>query len=100
MENSTVYNETTEPQAKPPRRLFSCTLQHLRGWRLPTKVLQAILSLLAVICEEMVENCTKCSGLYFFEFISCSAFLLSILILFMYCTEVYEKFGEDKVQRM
>ncbi|XP_029865859.1 CKLF-like MARVEL transmembrane domain-containing protein 6 isoform X2 [Aquila chrysaetos chrysaetos] len=57
-----------------------------------------ILSLLAVICEEIVEGCIKCGGLYFFEFTSCSAFLLSLLILCVYCTDVYETFGEDKVQ--
>ncbi|NXJ00595.1 CKLF6 protein, partial [Psophia crepitans] len=100
MENGAVYNDTTEPQAKPLRRPFGCTLRHLRGWRLPTKALQAIVSLLAVICEEVVENCIKCSGLYFFEFVSCSAFLLSLLILCVYCTHVYEKFGEDKVQKV
>ncbi|XP_064907697.1 CKLF-like MARVEL transmembrane domain-containing protein 6 [Columba livia] len=100
MENGAVYNETTEPQAKPPRRPFGCTLQHLRGWRLPTKAFQAILSLLAVIFEEIVEDCIKCGGLYFFEFISWSAFLLSLFILCVYCTDVYETFGEDKAQRV
>ncbi|PKU35577.1 cklf-like marvel transmembrane domain-containing protein 6 [Limosa lapponica baueri] len=59
-----------------------------------------ILSLLAVICEEIVEDCINCGGLYFFEFTSCSAFLLSLLILCVYCTDVYETFGEDKVQRV
>ncbi|NXF34214.1 CKLF6 protein, partial [Nyctibius bracteatus] len=100
MENGAVYNETTEPQAKQPHRPFGCTLRHLRGWRLPIKALQTILSLLAVICEEIVEDCIKCGGLYFFEFISCSAFLLSLLILCVYCTAVYETLGEDKVQRV
>ncbi|XP_074716802.1 CKLF-like MARVEL transmembrane domain-containing protein 6 [Strix uralensis] len=100
MENGAVYNETTEPQAKPPRCPFACTRRHLRPWRLSAKALQAILSLLAVICEEIVEDCIKCGGLYVFEFVSCSAFLLSLLILCVYCTDVYETFGEDKVQRM
>ncbi|XP_075601853.1 CKLF-like MARVEL transmembrane domain-containing protein 6 [Balearica regulorum gibbericeps] len=100
MENGSVYNETTEPQVKSPRRPFGCTLRHLWGWRLPTKALQAILSLLAVICEEVVEDCIKCGGLYFFEFTSCSAFLLTLLIPCVYCTDVYETFGEDKVQRV
>ncbi|KFQ98175.1 CKLF-like MARVEL transmembrane domain-containing protein 6, partial [Nipponia nippon] len=58
-----------------------------------------ILSLLAVICEEIVEDCIKCGGLYFFEFVSCSAFLLSLLILCVYCTGAYETLGEDKVQK-
>ncbi|NWW87983.1 CKLF6 protein, partial [Rhynochetos jubatus] len=100
MENGAVYNETTEPQAKRPRRPFGCTLRHLRGWRLPAKALQAILSLVAVICEEIVEDCIACGGLYFFEFTSCSAFLLSLLVLCVYCTDVYETFGEEKVQKV
>uniref|UniRef100_A0A8C8BK18 CKLF like MARVEL transmembrane domain containing 6 n=1 Tax=Otus sunia TaxID=257818 RepID=A0A8C8BK18_9STRI len=100
MENGAVYNETTEPQAKPPRRPFGCTRRHLPPWRLSAKAFQAILSLLAVICEEIVEDCIKCGGLYVFEFVSCSAFLLSLLILCVYCTDIYETFGEDKVQRM
>ncbi|KAM6142892.1 CKLF-like MARVEL transmembrane domain-containing protein 6 [Phoenicopterus ruber ruber] len=100
MENGAVYGETTEPEAKVRRRPFGCTLRHLWGWRLPAKAFQAILSLVAVICEEIVEDCIKCGGLYFFEFTSCSAFLLSLLILFVYCTDVYDTFGEDKVQKV
>ncbi|XP_068791617.1 CKLF-like MARVEL transmembrane domain-containing protein 6 [Struthio camelus] len=99
MENGAVYNETTEPQGKPPRRACGCTLRHLRGWRRAAKALQALLSLLAVICEEIVEDCIKCGGLYFFEFTSCSALLLSLLILCVYCTIAYETFGKDKVER-
>ncbi|NXQ22722.1 CKLF6 protein, partial [Peucedramus taeniatus] len=102
MDNGAVYNETTEPEAKAPRRPFSfgCTLRHLRGWRLPVKVVQTILSFVAVVCEEIVDDCITCSGLYFFEFTSCSAFLLSLLILYVYCTDLYESLGEDKVQKL
>ncbi|NXX38016.1 CKLF6 protein, partial [Tricholaema leucomelas] len=100
MESHAVYNQTTEPQTKPSRRPFGCTLRHLGGWRLPTKALQSILSLLAVICEEIVEYCIRCGGLYFFEFVSCSAFLLSLLSLCVYCTDVYGTLEEDKVQRV
>ncbi|NXK50339.1 CKLF6 protein, partial [Chauna torquata] len=100
MENGAVYNETTEPQAKVPRHRCGCTLRHLRGWRLVPKALQPFLSLLAVIFEEIVEDCINCGGLYFFEFTSCSAFLLSLLILCVYCTVVYETFGNDKVKRV
>ncbi|NXO96250.1 CKLF6 protein, partial [Certhia brachydactyla] len=101
MESGAVYNDTTEPRAKAPRRrLFGCTLRHLRGWRLPAKVVQTIFSFVAVVCEEIVDECSTCGGLYFFEFISCTAFLLSLLILCMYCTELYESLGEDKVQKL
>ncbi|XP_027495186.1 CKLF-like MARVEL transmembrane domain-containing protein 6 [Corapipo altera] len=101
MENGAVYNETTEPKAKwPRRRPFGCTLRHLPGWRLPAKAVQAIFSFVAVTCEEIVEDCSNCGGLYFFEFTSCSAFLLSLLILSVYCTDVYETLGEDKVEKL
>ncbi|KAM9303819.1 CKLF-like MARVEL transmembrane domain-containing protein 6 isoform 1-T1 [Morus bassanus] len=100
MQDGAVYNETTEPQAKPTHRPFGCTLRRLQGWRLGAKACQAILSLLAVICEEIVGDCIKCAGLYIFEFISCSAFLLSLLILCVYCTDIYKRFEEDKVQRV
>ncbi|XP_030914757.1 CKLF-like MARVEL transmembrane domain-containing protein 6 [Geospiza fortis] len=59
-----------------------------------------IFSLVAVVCEELVEECYNCSALYFFEFVSCSAFLLSLLILYMHCTDLYESLGEDKVQKL
>ncbi|XP_025954339.1 CKLF-like MARVEL transmembrane domain-containing protein 6 [Dromaius novaehollandiae] len=102
MENGNVYNETTEPQGKPPRRPCGCrcTLQNLRARRWAAKALQALFSLLAVICEEIVENCIKCDGLYFFEFTSCSALLLSLLILCVYCTTAYETFGKDKIEKV
>ncbi|XP_050183641.1 CKLF-like MARVEL transmembrane domain-containing protein 6 isoform X2 [Myiozetetes cayanensis] len=101
MENGAVYNETTEPEAKPSRRRsFGCTLRHLPGWRLPAKAVQALFSFAAVICEEIVEDCSNCGGLYFFEFTSCSAFLLSLLVLCVYCTDVYETLGEDKVEKL
>ncbi|NWR35531.1 CKLF6 protein, partial [Tachuris rubrigastra] len=101
MENGAVYNETTEPEAKPPRRRScGCTLRHLPGWRLPAKAVQALFSFVAVICEEIVEDCSNCGGLYFFEFTSCSAFLLSLLILCVYCTDVFETLREDKVEKL
>ncbi|NXF14436.1 CKLF6 protein, partial [Rhodinocichla rosea] len=101
MDGSSVYNATTEPEVKTPRRLpLGCTLRRLRGWRLGVKVTQTIFSLVAVVCEEIVEECFTCSGLYFFEFISCSAFLLSLLILYVYCTNLYESLGEDKVKKL
>ncbi|NXG02382.1 CKLF6 protein, partial [Sakesphorus luctuosus] len=101
MENGAVYNETTEPEAKRPcRSPLGCTLQHLQGWRLPVKGAQAMLSFVAVICEEIVEECIRCGGLYFFEFTSCSAFFLSLLILCVYCTDVYETLGKDKVEKL
>ncbi|NXM84580.1 CKLF6 protein, partial [Oenanthe oenanthe] len=102
MEDGTVYNDTTEPQTKSPRRCprIGFTLRRLWGWRLPVKVIQTLFSFVALVCEEIVDDCTSCHGLYIFEFISCSAFLLSLLILCAYCTDLYESLGEDTVQKL
>jgi hypothetical protein len=39
-----------------------------------------------------------CGGLYFFEFVSCSAFLLSLLLLIVYCTPVHDRVDTGKVK--
>nr|XP_058933409.1 CKLF-like MARVEL transmembrane domain-containing protein 6 isoform X2 [Kogia breviceps] len=103
MENGAVYRSTTEAHPGPARGARSglvayFTLRRLKRTRLIIKLLQLVLSLLAFICEEVVSQCTLCRGLYFFEFVSCSAFLLSLLLLIVYCTPVYEKVDHAKVK--
>ncbi|XP_010217653.1 PREDICTED: CKLF-like MARVEL transmembrane domain-containing protein 6 [Tinamus guttatus] len=75
---------------------------YVGGYRLrnAAKRLLLLFSLLAVICEEVVENPLRCGGLYFFEFTSCSALLLSLLALCLYCTAAYERFGKENVERV
>ncbi|KAL8165442.1 UNVERIFIED_CONTAM: hypothetical protein K2H54_045112 [Gekko kuhli] len=58
------------------------------------------LSFLAFVLEEVIEVCTRCGGLYFFEFVSCCAFLLCIPILAIYCTSLYERVGKDQVKQL
>ncbi|KAM8967076.1 CKLF-like MARVEL transmembrane domain-containing protein 6 [Pelodytes ibericus] len=50
-----------------------------------------ILSFVAFIAEEIIEHCESCGGLYFFEFVSCSAFLLALLVLVVYLTPLRNK---------
>uniref|UniRef100_A0A8C5JV54 CKLF-like MARVEL transmembrane domain containing 6 n=1 Tax=Jaculus jaculus TaxID=51337 RepID=A0A8C5JV54_JACJA len=57
-----------------------------------------MLSLLAFICEEVVAECTLCGGLYFFEFVSCSACLLSLLLLLVYCTPLHDSVDGGKMK--
>lgn len=102
MENGQVYRATTEAHPGPgigPRSGLAAyfTLSRLTGFR-RLKLLELVLSLLAFICEEVVSQCTLCGGLYFFEFVSCSAFLLSLLILVVYCTPVYDRVDPAKVK--
>ncbi|XP_061051212.1 CKLF-like MARVEL transmembrane domain-containing protein 6 [Eubalaena glacialis] len=103
MENGAVYRSTTEAHPGPARGARSglvayFTLRRLKGTRQILKLLQLVLSVLAFICEEVVSQCTLCGGLYFFEFVSCSAFLLSLLMLIVYCTPVYDKVDPAKVK--
>ncbi|XP_019391924.1 PREDICTED: CKLF-like MARVEL transmembrane domain-containing protein 6 [Crocodylus porosus] len=96
MENGAVYEQTTEPRAV--RAGLFCS-PHLSRLRLALKALQLLFSFVAFTCEEIVESCTSCGGLYFFEFVSCSALLLSLLLLAVYCTTLYEKFGDDNIRK-
>ncbi|XP_055985480.1 CKLF-like MARVEL transmembrane domain-containing protein 6 [Sorex fumeus] len=103
MENGTVYSPTTEENPSPgraPRRGLGacCSLHRLSRPQRAFKLAELLLSLLAFISEEVVSQCTICGGLYFFEFVSCSAFLLSLLILVVYCTSVYDKVESPKVK--
>ncbi|KAG8521587.1 CKLF-like MARVEL transmembrane domain-containing protein 6 [Galemys pyrenaicus] len=103
MENGEVYRTTTEADPNPDRGPRRGLAKYFFLGRLPEcqralKPLELLLSLLAFICEEVVSQCTLCGGLYFFEFVSCSAFLLSLLILIVYCTPVYEKVDTQKVK--
>ncbi|EHB11200.1 CKLF-like MARVEL transmembrane domain-containing protein 6 [Heterocephalus glaber] len=103
MENRAVYSPTTEEDPGLTRGARTGLASHFSlGW-LPLhqrvlKGLQLLLSLLAFICEEVVSQCTLCGGLYFFEFVSCSAFLLSLLFLIVYCTSVYASVDAIKVK--
>ncbi|XP_067417940.1 CKLF-like MARVEL transmembrane domain-containing protein 6 [Emydura macquarii macquarii] len=99
MENGAVYNQTTEPQGGKAASCL-CTLRQLPFARLLLKAAQVLLSFLAFICEEIVESCILCGGLYFFEFLSCSAFFLSILVLIVYCTSAYETFEKDTLKKL
>ncbi|XP_036287588.1 CKLF-like MARVEL transmembrane domain-containing protein 6 isoform X2 [Pipistrellus kuhlii] len=103
MENGAVYRPTTEEDPGPARGARSGLAAYCNLGRLPLtqrvlKGLQLLLSLLAFICEEVVSQCTLCGGLYFFEFVSSSAFLLCLLLLIVYCTPVYERVDAGKVK--
>ncbi|KAM5233325.1 CKLF-like MARVEL transmembrane domain-containing protein 6 [Hipposideros larvatus] len=103
MENGAVYRPTTEEHPGPARGPRSglaayCFLGRLKWPRRVLKFLQLVLSLLAFICEEVVSQCTLCGGLYFFEFVSCSAFLLSLLMLIVYISPLYDRVDADKVK--
>uniref|UniRef100_A0A3Q0RXW4 MARVEL domain-containing protein n=1 Tax=Amphilophus citrinellus TaxID=61819 RepID=A0A3Q0RXW4_AMPCI len=55
--------------------------------------LPQMLSFIAFILEETVNSCISCSPLYFFEFVSCTAFLFTLLLLILLSTPLYQKIG-------
>lgn len=52
-----------------------------------------LLSLVALLLEELVQSCTSCAGLYTFEFFSCSAFLFTLLLLVLLATPLHTRVG-------
>ncbi|XP_068586045.1 CKLF-like MARVEL transmembrane domain-containing protein 6 [Cebidichthys violaceus] len=86
-----VYAPTTAPNPKTSWLLFPTeTLQKVRCG---IKVIQVLLSFVAFLLEEMVNSCSSCSALYFFEFVSCSAFLFTLLLLILLYTSLNTRVG-------
>nr|XP_060508751.1 CKLF-like MARVEL transmembrane domain-containing protein 4 [Panthera onca] len=52
-------------------------------------VTQAILALIAFICIETIMECSPCEGLYFFEFVSCSAFVVTGVLLILFSLNLH-----------
>ncbi|KAM4704883.1 CKLF-like MARVEL transmembrane domain-containing protein 6 [Rhinophrynus dorsalis] len=84
-----VYADTTMPVQQ--QRTNCCNISHLGTLRFIIKLLQVMLSFVAFICEEIIDECDSCGGLYFFEFVSCSALLLALLMVIVHTTPVRSK---------
>uniref|UniRef100_UPI00398F6306 CKLF-like MARVEL transmembrane domain-containing protein 6 n=1 Tax=Pristiophorus japonicus TaxID=55135 RepID=UPI00398F6306 len=88
MDSEEVYQTTTEPIKATDS---FCNRQYLCSHRGSMKVVQVVLSFMAFFLEELVENCEYCHALYFFEFVSCSAFFLTLLLLVIMATSLKNK---------
>ncbi|XP_055504792.1 CKLF-like MARVEL transmembrane domain-containing protein 4 isoform X1 [Leucoraja erinacea] len=85
------YQPTTEP-VLPGRRLhLRCDTDYLRSSFGLLKLLQVLLALIAFICIETVKECLPCGGLYLFEFVSCTAFVVTGVLLLMFCLNLHTK---------
>ncbi|XP_072249579.1 CKLF-like MARVEL transmembrane domain-containing protein 6 [Leuresthes tenuis] len=91
MASTEVYTATTAPN--PKSSCFMVPSEHLDKIRFGLKIVQVLLSFLAFILEEMVNSCISCSVLYFFEFVSCTAFLFTLLLLVLLATKLHTKVG-------
>ncbi|KAI1885654.1 hypothetical protein AGOR_G00206050 [Albula goreensis] len=88
-----VYNSTTVQE--PSKKWFIVPTEHLSKPRFFVKLAEVVLSFLAFILEEVVTRCSSCSPLYFFEFVSCTAFLFTVLLLVLLSTTLHKKVGID-----
>lgn len=91
MASDTVYAPTTAPHAK--TSFLQVPSENLDRIRFVVKVSEVLLSLGAFILEEVVDSCVSCSTLYFFEFVSCTAFLFTLLLLILLSTSLQNKVG-------
>ncbi|XP_076593497.1 CKLF-like MARVEL transmembrane domain-containing protein 6 [Chaetodon auriga] len=91
MATGKVYVETTAPNPKAP--WFNVPSPNLDRVRFTIKVTEVLLSFVAFILEEVVNSCLSCAALYFFEFVSCTAFLFTLLLLVLLSTTLHTRVG-------
>lgn len=86
-----VYAQTTTPN--PRTSCFQIPLDFLDMKRFGVKVVEVLLSFVAFVTEEVVTSCISCSPLYFFEFVSCTAFLFTLLLLILLASPLHQRVG-------
>lgn len=91
MASTAVYSPTTVSDPKSSWCIVPS--EHLDTPRFGIKVCQVLLSFLAFILEEVVNSCISCTPLYFFEFVSCTAFLFTLLLLIILSTSLQTRVG-------
>uniref|UniRef100_UPI00358FD643 CKLF-like MARVEL transmembrane domain-containing protein 4 n=1 Tax=Myxine glutinosa TaxID=7769 RepID=UPI00358FD643 len=85
------YQPTTEPAVRdPPGSSSKAYLRSINGL---LKIAQVVTSFIAFICVEVVDRCRNCKALYFFEFVSCSVFLISFSLLIIFCFRLNKRFS-------
>lgn len=89
---SSPYQPTTEPvRQNRGWRGVQCDVDYIRSLFGVLKCSQVVLALLAFICIETIMECSPCEGLYFFEFVSCSAFVVTGVLLLMFSLSLHER---------
>ncbi|XP_041798564.1 CKLF-like MARVEL transmembrane domain-containing protein 6 [Chelmon rostratus] len=91
MATGEVYSLTTTPN--PKSSWFIVPSENLSKLRFAIKVTEVLLSFVAFVLEEAVHSCVSCTALYFFEFVSCTAFLFTLLLLVLLTTTLHTRVG-------
>ncbi|NXA35079.1 CKLF4 protein, partial [Eudromia elegans] len=89
---SSPYQPTTEPVSqRRGLRGLRCDLDYVRSVLGRLKLAEVILALIAFICIETIMECSPCEGLYFFEFVSCSALVVTGVLLLMFSLNLHTR---------
>ncbi|NXN94097.1 CKLF4 protein, partial [Rhinopomastus cyanomelas] len=89
---SSPYQPTTEPVSqRRGLRGLRCDPRYLRGAFGTMKLAEVLLALIAFICIETIMECSPCEGLYFFEFVSCSALVVTGVLLLMFSLSLHTR---------
>lgn len=89
---SSPYQPTTEPvHARNVLGGIRCDVDYLKSHFGLLKVVEVVLSLIGFICIETIMMCAPCGGVYFFEFVSCSAFVVTGMLLLIFSLNLHTK---------
>ncbi|XP_077570002.1 CKLF-like MARVEL transmembrane domain-containing protein 4 [Stigmatopora nigra] len=89
---SSPYQPTTEPvHARGVLGGIRCDVEYLKSYFGILKVVEVVLSLIGFICIETIMMCSPCSGVYFFEFVSCTAFVVTGTLLVIFSLSLHTK---------
>ncbi|XP_072321395.1 CKLF-like MARVEL transmembrane domain-containing protein 4 [Eucyclogobius newberryi] len=89
---SSPYQPTTEPVHS--RDMFwglRFDMDYLKSYFGILKVVEVVLSLIGFISIETINKCLPCGGIYFFEFVSCTACVMTGVLLFLFCLNLHTK---------
>ncbi|NWH99165.1 CKLF4 protein, partial [Tichodroma muraria] len=95
---SSPYQPTTEPHLSwrggldgAPNLPPVCDVSRLRACVFACSFARALLALTAFICIETIMECSPCEGLYFFEFVSCSALVVTGALLLLFSLNLHTR---------
>ncbi|XP_029000204.1 CKLF-like MARVEL transmembrane domain-containing protein 4 [Betta splendens] len=89
---SSPYQPTTEPvQSRSVLGGIRWDMEYLRSYFGILKMVEVLLSLFGFVCIETIKMCSPCGGVYFFEFVSCSAFVITGFLFLIFSLNLHIK---------
>ncbi|KAJ1082264.1 hypothetical protein NDU88_002432 [Pleurodeles waltl] len=89
------YQSTTEPvMQRHGLGGIRCDSDYLRSHLGILKAIEVVLALIAFICIETIMQCSPCEALYFFEFVSCSACVVTGALLIIFSLNLHTRMSQ------